>query len=192
MQPQPAPAPPEERGPLGGGTGPRLERPIPRLRTGPVVELFGGYGYARFGSGGNGTGLNGGLASFGWNIKPWLQMVGDNSYNLVTVSGTKNVLYGNHFGLRLFRRGRDRWRTTPFVEALFGGSRLDSTFSGVTASDNGFSIKAGSGLDISLSQHFAMRLLDVDYYRIPFLLNSQNNYWASTGIVFRLGGGRPQ
>jgi hypothetical protein len=158
----------------------------------PVVELFGGYGYARFGSGGNGTGLNGALASFGWNIKPWLQMVGDNSYNLVTVSGTKNVLYGNHFGLRLFRRGRNRWGTTPFVEALFGGSRLDSTVSGVTASDNGFSIKAGSGLDISLSSHFAMRLLDVDYYRISFLSGSQNNYWASTGIVFRLGGGRPQ
>jgi hypothetical protein len=36
-------------------------------------------------------------------------------------------------------------------------------------------------------------LFDVDYYRTSFGLNAnQNNYWASTGIVLRLFGGRSE
>jgi len=61
----------------------------------PLIELFGGYQFARLdGGGGTGTNLNGALGSFGWNLKPWLQIVADTSYNVVTISGTKNVLYG--------------------------------------------------------------------------------------------------
>ena len=156
------------------------------------MELFGGYAYVRFGSGGYGSNGNGALGSFGWDVKPWLQIVADASYNRMTITGTKNVLYGNHFGLRFFRRVRNTWGATPFVEVLFGGSRVDTTIGSFSSSDNGFSIRAGSGLDISLSPHFVIRLFDVDYYRTPFLSNSQNNYWASSGIVLRLGGGRPQ
>jgi hypothetical protein len=36
-------------------------------------------------------------------------------------------------------------------------------------------------------------LFDVDYYRTSFGVNlHQNNYWASTGIVLRLFGGRSE
>jgi hypothetical protein len=165
-----------------------------------LLELFGGYSYTRFDNGGgigNGTNLNGGMGSVGWNIKSWLQLVGDSSYNVVTLSGTKNVLYGNHYGARLFRRGRNRWGVTPFFEGLVGGSRLDTTVSGTggyTTSTNVISYKAGGGLDIHPSRHFEIRLLDVDYYRTTFGSTSaipvhQNNYWASAGIVIRLFGG---
>src|SRR5439155_9059209 len=128
--------------------------------------------------------------SFGWNVKPWLQIVGDSSYNVITVSGAKNVLYGNHYGPRLFRRGRNRWGIIPFVEALAGGSRLDVTVSGAggyKTSESCFSIKVGGGLDIKPSRHLEIRLIDVDFYRTTFGTNlHQNNYWASTGIVLRL------
>jgi hypothetical protein len=160
----------------------------------PLIELFGGYQFARLdGGGGTGTNLNGALGSFGWNLKPWLQIVADTSYNVVTISGTKNVLYGNHWGPRFFRHVRNRWGATPFVEALVGGSRVDTTVTGTggyTTSNNCLSYKIGGGVDIHPYRHFEIRLLDVDYYRTAFGVNlHQNNYSASAGIVLRLFGG---
>jgi hypothetical protein len=162
-----------------------------------VLELFGGYAFARLdGGGGTTSNLNGALGSFGWNIKPWLQIVADTSYSFVTTSGTKNVLYGNHYGPRYFRRGHNRWGATPFVEALVGGSRATTTVSGIggySTSENAISFKVGGGLDIHPSRHFDIRLFDADYYRTSFGTNvHQNNYWISTGIVLRLFGGSSQ
>ncbi len=195
-QPQPTATQLEVQVPRGTGAGPGWGRPIPGVRREPVVELFAGYAYVGFGSGGYGSNINNGaLGSFGWNVKPWLQIVADASYSLAMASGTKNVIYGNHGGLRFFHRGRNKWGASPFIEALFGGTRVDTTVSGpggYQTSDRGFSIKAGGGLDLDISPHFAIRLFDVNYYRIPFIVSSQNNYWASAGIILRLGGGRPQ
>jgi opacity protein-like surface antigen len=160
-----------------------------------LIELFGGYGFARFdnGAGVAASNLNGIIGSFGWNFRPWLQIVADSSYNVVTVSGTRNILYGNHWGPRIFRRVRNRWGLTPFVEGLVGGSRADTTISGAggyQTSTNCISYKVGGGLDIKPSRHFEIRLLDVDYYRTSFGTNlHQNNIWASAGIVIRLFGG---
>ena len=162
-------------------------------RTLPLIELFGGYGFARLDGGGTWSNMNGIVGSFGWNVKPWLQIVADSSYDFVTVSGTKTVLYGNHYGPRVFGRMRNRWGITPFVEGLIGGSRADVTVSGTggySTSTNSISYKVGGGLDMKPSRRFEIRLLDVDYYRTAFGTNlHQNNYWASAGIVIRLFGG---
>ena len=160
-----------------------------------MIEVFGGYAFARLdGGGGYWTNMNvGGMGSVGWNFKPWLQLVADSSYSTVTISGTKNVLYGNHFGPRYFYHSRNRWGVTPFVEGLVGGSRADTTISGVggyTTSANCISYKVGGGVDLHPSRHWEIRLFDVDYYRTSFGTNvHQNNYWASAGIVLRLFGG---
>ena len=170
------------------------EKPNRGTRRAAAIELFGGYEFARLDSGGGVmTNLNGALGSFGWNVRPWLQLVADSSYNLTTISGTKNVLYGNHWGPRLFHYGRYPLGAVPFVEALFGGSRADTTVSGVggyTTSANCFSFKVGGGLDIHPSRHLKIRLFDFDYYRTAFGTNlHQNNYSASVGLVLRLFGG---
>jgi hypothetical protein len=195
-QPAPAqPAPAEAAAPAirPADSGTSWERPRPTLRTAPLMEVYGGYAFARFVSGGTGTNLNGAMGSFGYNIKSWLQLVGDSSYNTVTTNGVKSVLYGNHFGPRFFRRGRNRWSATPFGEALFGGSRADTTVSGVggyKTSQNCFSIKVGGGVDVHPSRRFDIRLFDVDYYRTSFGTNlHQNNYWISAGVVVRILGG---
>src|SRR6266568_4559368 len=155
-QPQPAPAEAAAPAIRAAETRTTWERPNPGgVRRAPLVELFGGYAFARFVSAGTATNFNGGLGSVGWNVKPWLQIVADSSYSVVTISGVKNVLYGNHYGPRLFRRGRNRWGATPFVEALVGGSRADTTVSGAggyTTSANSISYKAGGGLDIHPSR----------------------------------------
>jgi len=159
-----------------------------------LLELYGGYSFARLaGTAGAASNLNGAMGSFGWNIKPWLQIVADTSYNVVTASATKNVLYGNHYGFRYLHRSRNRWGLTPFVEGLVGGSRADTTVSGTggyTTSTNCLSYKAGGGVDVHPSRRLDIRLFDVDYYRTAFSANlHQNNYWASAGIVLRLFGG---
>jgi hypothetical protein len=172
----------------------RWEKPNRGTHRAAVLEFFGGYGFTRLdGGSGTMTNLNGALGSFGWNVRPWLQLVADTSYNFVTASGTKNVLYGNHWGPRLFFHGRYPWGAVPFVEGLVGGSRVDTTVSGVggyKTSDNCLSFKVGGGLDIHPSRHFKIRVFDFDYYRTAFGANlHQNNYSASVGIVLRLFGG---
>jgi len=201
-QPEPAPAEPapairnvsmkeswEKPNPVARTVGVRNVG-MPRL---PLIELFGGYGYARLNNGaGYLTNSNGVLGSFGWNVKPWLQLIADSSYNRVTVSGTKNVLYGNHWGVRYFHRLRHSWGAAPFVEGMIGGSRADTTVSGTggySTSDIGMSYKVGGGLDIHPLRHFEIRVIDFDYYRTSFGTNlHQNNYFVSTGIVMRLFG----
>ncbi len=126
-----------------------------------MLELYGGYTFARLvGGTGTATNLNGAMGAFGWNVKPWLQIVGDSSYNVVTISGTKSS------------------------DTSVAGSSAYNT------SANCISYKAGGGVDIHPSRHIDIRLFDVDYYRTAFGTNlHQNNYWASTGIVIRLFGG---
>jgi len=195
-QPEPAPAQPAAPAIRPVETRSTWERRNPGgVRRTPLIEVFGGYAFARLdGGGGYWTNMNvGGMGSVGWNFKPWLQLVADSSYSTVTISGTKNVLYGNHFGPRYFYHSRNRWGVTPFVEGLVGGSRADTTISGVggyTTSANCISYKVGGGVDLHPSRHWEIRLLDVDYYRTSFGTNvHQNNYWASAGIVLRLFGG---
>lgn len=195
-QPQPAPPQPAPPAIRPADTRETWEKPLPSVRKFPLIELYGGFAFARFVSGGSSTNFNGALGSFGWNFKPWLQIVGDSSYSFVTVSGTKNVLYGNHYGPRYYYRSRNRWNVTPFAEAFVGGSRSDTTVSGIggyTTSENSISFKVGGGIDFRPSRRWEIRLFDVDYYRTSFGTNThQNNYWVSTGIVLHLFGGRSE
>ena len=160
----------------------------------PLVELFGGYSYARMIDAGT-TNLSGGLGSVAWNATSWLQLVADSSYNVVTATGVKNILYGNHYGPRLFWHRRNRWGVRPFVEGLVGGTRADTKVSGTggySASAQSISYKVGGGVDIRTSRYLEIRLFDVDYYRTTFTGGAkpyQNNYWASAGIILRLFGG---
>ena len=197
-QPQPEAAQPEAAQPVEApvreaNARSTWERPVPGGRRQTyLLDLYSGYSFARFVSGGASTNLNGAMGSFGYNLKPWLQIVGDTSYNFVTVSGAKSVIFGNHFGPRYYYRNHFRWNVTPFVEGLVGGSRLDVTVAGAKTSQNCISYKAGGGIDVRVGQRWEVRLIDVDYYRTSFGAGgysaSQNNYWASAGIVLRLFG----
>jgi hypothetical protein len=158
-----------------------------------MAEFFGGYSFVRLGGNGYGSNIHGALGSFGWNVRSWLQVVADTSYSVATISGTKTVLYGNHYGPRIFFRPRSGRGATPFGEFLFGGSRVDTTPSGGTRiTESSVSMKIGGGLDWKISPHLTVRLVNADYYKTSFASTSQNNYWVSSGIVLRLLGGESQ
>jgi hypothetical protein len=197
-QPEPGPAQPPAPTPAPkpirpADTRDSWEKTLPSVRRPPLVELFGGFSFNRtVGTGGYASSnLPGGLGSFAVNVKPWLQVVGDSSYNFQTVSGTKTILYANHYGPRYYYRGLRLLHITPFAEALIGGSRADTTITGnPTTSQNCISFKVGGGIDYRASRRWEIRVVDVDYYRTSFGTNAhQTNYWVSTGVVLRLFGG---
>jgi hypothetical protein len=196
---EPAPAQPPAAKPAAPAIRPAdlkesWEKPRPSVRAAPLLELYGGFAFARMGGAGFGSNSIGGLGSVGWNARSWLQVLADTSYNVETVSGAKNVLYGNHYGPRFFYRAKNRWGITPFAEALVGGSNFKTTVSGsggYSASTGAtLSYKVGGGVDIHPSHRWEIRLIDVDYYKTAFGTDThQTNYWISTGVVLRLFGG---
>lgn len=181
-QPQPEAVQPEPKPVRDASVQSSWERPLPSARQNFRLELYSGYSYVS-------NSLNGVMGSFGYNVKPWLQIAGDSSYDVVTMSGVKNVLYANHYGGRFYYRHRG-WGFTPFVEGLVGASRLDASGGGVKTSTNCLSYKAGGGIDIRVSGHWEIRVVNVDYYHTGFSTNAaqNNNYSASAGVVLRLFG----
>lgn len=169
----------------------QAQRPkAPGSARGPIIELYGGYARTPIKSGVTTIG-NGVVGSFAWNAKSWLQIAADASYNRGSSGQTQNTLYGNHYGPRVFYRHLNLWSLTPFAEALFGGSHVNTKFTGLNRdfSDNGFSVKVGGGLDFNVFPHLSIRLFDADFYRTSFFQSHQNTYWVSSGLVIRLGGG---
>jgi hypothetical protein len=165
------------------------------LRLGHSLELSGGYAYTRFNFGGSGTNTNGLIGALAINLTPWMQLSADASVNYGQMGGSHIRIYGNHFGPRFFLRRPNQLHAVPFAEVLLGGSRIDSTVNGpggLTFSDNGFSLKAGGGVDVDFSPRFALRLINVDYYRTPFSDENQNNFWMTTAFVIRFGAGLPK
>lgn len=164
----------------------------PGAARGPIIELFGGYSRTPIKSSVT-TVSNGVVGSFAWNAKSWLQIAADASFNRGSSNQIQNTLYGNHYGPRFYYRQHLKWTVTPFAEALFGGSHVNTKFKGPGPrefSANGFSMKVGGGVDVNIFPHLSIRLFDADLYRTSFFQSHQNTYWIASGLVIRLGGGR--
>jgi len=96
--------------------------------------------------------LNGWTASFSAPIIPLLRAdIEAGDYYGGPHGSMKSVLVGPRFGAQINR-------FQPFVRGLFGVSHT----AGVTP----LTIAAGGGLDMILTEHISLRLLQVDYYRL--------------------------
>jgi hypothetical protein len=169
------------------------QQPVKGLKQGVTVELAGGFARTQFDNSGGYPNMNGFFGSVGVNILPWLQIQADASAQYGSLTGATTNIYGNHFGPRVLYRPFHSTTFTTFGEFLAGGSRLDLNVNGPGGSkfsENGFSFKAGGGVDWHISRHWSVRVFDADYYRTSFLQTHQNNLWISTGIVFTLGRNR--
>ncbi|MGA9471610.1 MAG: PDZ domain-containing protein [Terriglobales bacterium] len=97
-------------------------------------------------------------------------------------------------------------RYKPFAHALFGANSIGTNLSGVsigglgipglTVSDTAFAMAFGGGVDVKLKDHISLRVGQFDYLftkhdfslGVPGVTTHQNNYRASVGIVFQIGG----
>jgi outer membrane immunogenic protein len=157
------------------------------------------YNYVRSNAPPGGCGcfsLNGGNVWAAFNFKRSLGMVAElASQHASDVSGT-----GADLTLTSYLAGpRYRWtgarHFTPFAQLLVGGAHagggLAPGSSGLAGSANAFAMIAGSGLDVGITRHVAVRAFEADYYFTRFdngVNDHQNNLRIVAGIVLRLGG----
>ncbi len=167
----------------------------------PKAEIGLNYSYTRINPGGTfgSYNANGGFADVAYNFNKYFSAVADLGGNF---SGTQNGVALNNttfeylFGPRVnFRHSR----FTPYAQALFGGVRYSNGFNPTSAdprlgtSQNNFAAAFGGGLDINVSQHFAVRPFQVEYLMTQIqpgstnLNYTQNNLRYSAGVVLRLG-----
>jgi len=87
-----------------------------------------------------------------------------------------------------------------FGEALFGGAHTDAYanlfrdahITGLSASNNGFAMAIGGGLDIGISRHVGLRPAQFDYFLTRYEwkalgINNQSNFRYQAGLVFLFG-----
>jgi outer membrane immunogenic protein len=128
--------------------------------------------------------LNGGAATFAWPVRHFA-LVGDvdithaggiNGSDSLTLSTfTAGVRYepAMHYkGLR------------PFGQVLVGLGHS----SGSLSSGNAFAANVGGGINLGLTRHFGLRLIEADYLPTTFSNSSnnhQNNFRIHSGVVLR-------
>lgn len=140
--------------------------------------------------------MNGGNASVAYHLRPSFGIVaqfqglrnGD-----VNASGHDLTLLTYLAGPRYTYVSRTN-RLAPFGEVLVGGSHasggLYASSSVASSSTNSFAASMGGGLDLALTQHIALRVVQLDYLLTlqPNGVNSrQNNLGVSTGFVLHAG-----
>ena len=91
-------------------------------------------------------------------------------------------------------------RKRLFGEALFGGANTNAyanlfraaNVTGLKASNNGFAMAFGGGIDIELSRRVGFRPAQFDYFLTryewkPLGINNQSNFRYQAGLVFLVG-----
>lgn len=147
----------------------------------PKAELFGGYQYTRFDGGVNANGWNTSVAG---NVNNWFGVAADFSGAYGSPSGVSIHNYTYTFGPVVSMRQNEKF--TPFVHFLAGGYHASAAFSGVSASDSGFAMMFGGGVDVNASPRLAFRAVQFDWLSMRGNGSTNNNNMRiSTGLLFR-------
>jgi outer membrane protein OmpA-like peptidoglycan-associated protein len=191
----------------------------------PRAETFLGYTYTRVNSASNvpAFSANGGGGQVAINANKWLGFVADigavHNGNISDVhldTTLTNFLFGPRLSLRYSR-------VRPYFNVLFGGARGSTSVNlqaiptatplivpGVPpaaaglpvslragASQTGFAMTTGGGLDIKINRHVSFRPIGLDYFmtRLQNLRsaedNNQHHLRYTTGFNFTFGGEKP-
>ena len=153
----------------------------------PKAEVFGGYSWA-------GGDFHGWGASLTGNVNRWFGVTADFSGHYSDgepgVVRERQRAHSFLFGPRLSLR---RKRTTTFAYVLLGGVHFRDEVSAPTfgfngsASDTGFNLAAGGGLDVNLTKRAGLRVFQLDYMRPTFFGEAHHRGRLAFGLVLRLG-----
>jgi opacity protein-like surface antigen len=169
--------------------------------TTPVVETGLDYTFTRINPGGNLTSYtaNGGSGFVEFNVNRVVGLVADLGANYAgNVNGfpvdntTLTYLFGPRFNWRMSR-------LTPYVQVLVGGARFSNAYDPASTSpvlgtsENTFAAAIGGGVDVRLTNHIAVKPIQVEYFmtQVPSTFTNvnevQNNLRYSAGLVFLFG-----
>jgi hypothetical protein len=187
----------------------------------PKMETFLGYDFARFDPNSPfvpSFNANGGSGQFVYNVRSGFGVAIDlGATNKGTLNQTKidTTIVDFVAGPRYTFHNHSRFM--PYAQVLFGGAYATTSApisvipadgvvtplgpivvptaisARLTASNTGFAMLAGGGLDIKLGKHVAFRPFEASYYltRIPSLLSgnitNRNNFRYSAGVNFLFG-----
>lgn len=169
--------------------------------TTPLFETGLDYTFTRVNPGGNLTSYtaNGGSGFVEYNLNHVVGLVADLGGNYIgNVNGfpidntTFTYLFGPRFNWRMSR-------LTLYAQTLVGGARFSNAYDPQSSapvlgtSENTFAAAIGGGIDYRLTDHLAIKPIQVEYLmtQLPSTFANvnevQNNLRYSAGIVFRLG-----
>jgi hypothetical protein len=141
------------------------------------VEVFGGYSY-RYLHSSPSTNLNGWEIAAQYKFTDWLGGVADFDGHYGSSNGIGTSTYTYLFGPQISLPSR----VSPFGRLLLGGAHISEASLGRSS----FSMALGGGVDVVLFRdQFYWRVIQTDYLMTQFGSQAQNNFRASTGIVFR-------
>ena len=167
----------------------------------PVVETGFNYTFTRINPGGNlgSYNANGGSGYVEYNLNRVVGLVADlgannvNSINGLPINNTTfTYLFGPRFNWRLSR-------FTPYVQTLVGGARFSNAYNAASSSpvlgisENSFAAALGGGVDFKLTNHIALKPIQVEYLMtqlrdsVTNVNQVQNNLRYSAGVVFTFG-----
>lgn len=148
----------------------------------PKVDVFGGYQFTRIGGSG-GVNADGWNTSVTGNVSRWFGMTADFSGAYKSFGGANAKTYTYTFGPTVSARGA---RVTPFAHLLIGGFHASAGFEGLSGSINGFAMLVGGGVDVKVTPHVAVRVIQPDWILWQSHgITEKQNARISSGVVFR-------
>ncbi|HXJ94423.1 MAG TPA: hypothetical protein VMT20_16375 [Terriglobia bacterium] len=151
----------------------------------PEVEVFGGYSNLIANVSGPSFNLNGLDFSVAENVNSWFGGALDFTSHFGTEAGnkvnTQTITYGPVFSYRKHPS------VVPFAHCLLGAVRGSSNYLNISKSAWQFTVVAGGGFDVKLTNSVALRVIQADYVMTRFSSTSQDNIRLSAGIVVQFG-----
>lgn len=163
------------------------------------MELGADYSYVRSNAPPGGCGcfsMNGANGWFAYNLsRSWAgvgEIGGEHASNIDGTTGgftLSSYLIGTRYAWR------HSGRFVPFVQYLIGGAHgsgnLTPALDGQPNGSNALAMSLGAGVDFELSQRWAVRMGQVDYFLTRFqngVNHHQNNLRVSVGVAYHFGG----
>jgi outer membrane immunogenic protein len=138
-------------------------------------------------------GMNGGGLSGSWNFRgSWSAVVDISAENTSSAPPVNNSLTLVSYLAGVRYKIPQPWlegnhKPQPFAQIILGAAHAGGGVAGVADGSYRFATRIGGGIDFPLSAHFAVRIIQIDYYLTTFTNASndhQNNLLVGAGIVY--------
>ncbi len=138
-------------------------------------------------------GLNGGGVSGSWNVFHRLSAVAEISSEHAgdVLSTGRSLTLTSYLAGARYQLPRP-WRRAahgpqPFAQLLLGATHAGGSVAGSGDASFAFATRMGGGIDVPVNRHFAVRVIQIDYYlthSANITNDHQNNLLLAVGIVF--------